>query len=178
MEQMQTVNALAQNPHVEDDSCYQYLTFFLQDEMFGINIAPIKEITEYGKLTPIPMVPDYVRGVINIRGHVVPVIDLPVRFGWESSPLNKRTCIVILDLPAEDGRSLELGIVIDSVSEVLDIAPQDIGQRPKFGTSIRTDFIEGMGKIGEEFIVLLNVEKVLTDDDMAALKQVSEMHND
>ncbi|WP_242521446.1 chemotaxis protein CheW [Motiliproteus sp. SC1-56] len=149
----------------------QYLTFYLQGEMFGLNILPIKEIIEYGKVTSVPMVPEYVRGVINLRGNVVPVIDLPVRFGWASSPPNKRTCIVIVEVESDQER-LDIGIVIDSVSEVLDIEAANIGAAPSFGAKIRTDFIAGMGRVGEDFIVLLNVNKVLSVDELSQLGDV------
>jgi len=150
----------------------QYLTFFLQEEMFGLNIQPIKEICEYGQITAVPMVPSYVRGVINLRGNVVPVIDLPVRFGWESSPVNKRSCIVIIEID-NNGGSMEVGIVIDSVSEVLDIPAANIGAPPSFGAKVRTDFISGMGKIEEEFVVLLNADKVLSTEELSQLDQVA-----
>ncbi len=159
----------------ESSDMSQYLTFYLQDEMFGLNIRPIKEISEYGKVTPVPMMPDYVRGVVNLRGNVVPVLDLPVRFGWEPSPLNKRSCIVIVELVSDDGTALEMGIVIDSVSEVLDIPNSNIGAAPSFGAKIRTEFISGMGKVDDNFIVLLNASKVLSTDELSLLEEVK--HN-
>lgn len=158
-----------------EEECEQYLTFYLQNEIFGLSIQPIREISEYGKVTPVPMMPGYVRGVINLRGNVVPVIDLPVRFGWETSPLNKRTCIVIVELSSKEGNRTELGIVIDSVSEVLDIPRENICAPPSLGSKVRTDFISGMGKVGEDFIVLLNASKVLSLDELAELKQVSDI---
>ena len=160
---------------VSANEASQYLTFFLQDEMFGLNIRPIKEICEYGKITPVPMVPSYVRGVINLRGNVVPVIDLPVRFGRESSPVNKRSCIVIVEIDSDSdggGGVMEIGVVIDSVSEVIDIPASDIGAPPSFGAKVRTDFISGMGKVGEEFVVLLNADKVLSADELSQLEQL------
>ncbi|MEH6629119.1 MAG: chemotaxis protein CheW [Motiliproteus sp.] len=153
----------------------QYLTFKLQGELFGLNIQPIKEITEYGKITPVPMVPDSVRGVINLRGNVVPVIDLPVHFGWKASPLTKRTCIVIVELDGSSGPK-EIGIVIDSVCEVLDIADENICAAPSFGAKVRTDFISGMGKVNDDFIVLLNTDKVLSIDELSQLKQLPMAH--
>lgn len=155
----------------DQPSVQQFLTFVLQGEMFGLNIMPIKEIIEYGKITSVPMVPGYVRGVINLRGNVVPVIDLPVRFGWNSSPVNKRTCIVIVEIE-NDGDSMDIGVVIDSVSEVLDIDASDIGAPPSFGAKIRTDFIAGMGRVKDEFIVLLNPAKVLSVEELSTLQQV------
>lgn len=168
---------LATLSEAEIESSSQYLTFFLQDEMFGLNIRPIKEISEYGRITPVPMVPDYVRGVVNLRGSVVPVIDLPVRFGWKSSPLNKRTCIVIVELSGKDVNTVEVGIVIDSVCEVLDIPDRDIGAPPSLGAKVRTDFIAGMGKVGDGFIVLLNADKVLSIDELEDLEQVANNHS-
>ena len=164
----------AQQPAQElaaEQQVQQFLTFSLQDEMFGLNILPIKEIIEYGKITAVPMVPGYVRGVINLRGNVVPVIDLPVRFGWESSPVNKRTCIVIVEID-NDGERLDIGVVIDSVSEVLDIPDEDIGAAPSFGAKVRTDFISAMGRVNGEFIILLNANKVLSIDELSQLGEL------
>jgi purine-binding chemotaxis protein CheW len=117
------------------------------------------------------MVPDYVRGVINLRGNVVPVIDLPMRFGWPSSEVGKRTCIVIIEVD-EGGDKLEIGIVIDSVNEVLDIDAKDIGAPPSFGAKLRTDFISGMGRVRDEFIILLNVGKVLSVEELSMLEHI------
>ena len=133
---------------VAEADASQYLTFSLQGEMFGLNIMPIKEISEYDKITPVPMVPSHVRGVINLRGNVVPVIDLPALFGWGSSPVNKRSCIVIIEVEIDnESNVMDVGIVIDSVNEVLDIPATDIGAPPTLGSKIRTDFISGMGNV-------------------------------
>jgi purine-binding chemotaxis protein CheW len=166
-----TVASSKDESRVEADAS-QYLTFYLQEEMFGLNILPIKEICEYGQITPVPMVPGYIRGVINLRGNVVPVIDLPVRFGWEPSPVNKRSCIVIVEIN-NGSESMEVGIVIDSVCEVLDIPAADIGAPPSFGAKVRTDFISGMGKVGDAFVVLLHADKVLSTDELSQLERVS-----
>ncbi len=110
----------------------QFLTFLLRDELFGINIRPIKEIIEYGQLTVVPMVPEFVRGVINVRGNVVPIIDLALRFGWPTTSVTKRSCIVIVEVESE-GERIEIGVVVDAVSEVLDIPLADIEPAPSFG---------------------------------------------
>lgn len=158
-----------------EEGLEQYLTFYLQDEMFGLNIRPIKEIIEYGRVTKVPMAPPYVRGVINLRGDVVPVIDLPVRFGWASSATNKRTCIVIVDVESGvAGESITIGVVIDSVSEVLEIDGADIGAPPSFGARIRTDFIAGMARLKDDFIVLLNPDRVLSVDELSSLTELSQ----
>ncbi len=151
----------------------QILTFQLQDEMFGLNILPIQEISEYGKITPVPMVPGYVRGVINLRGNVVPVIDLPVRFGWQASPVTKRTCIVIVAVATDSG-PMEMGIVIDSVNEVVDLSTSRISAAPSFGAKVRTDFISGMGQIDDGFVILLNIERVLSVDELSQLGRVAQ----
>lgn len=151
----------------------QFLTFVLREELFAINIRPIKEIIEYGQLTVVPMVPDFVRGVINVRGNVVPIIDLAVRFGWPTTEVTKRSCIVIVEVESE-GERIEIGVVVDAVSEVLDIALADIEPAPSFGARLRTDFIEGMGKVNDEFIVLLNVGRVLSVEELSSLEALQE----
>lgn len=174
MGQVMEVQQGGQSLDTEETQIQQFLTFSLQQEMFGLSILPIKEIIEYDKVTSVPMVPRYVRGVLNLRGNVVPVIDLPVRFGWESSPISKRTCIVIVEVESDDER-FDIGVVIDSVSEVLEIADEDIGSAPSFGARVRTDFIAGMGRVNGDFIVLLSANKVLAIDE---LSQLGEMTND
>ncbi len=163
----------------EENTSAQYLTFYLQDEMFGMNIKPIREITDYGHVTKVPMMPDYVRGVVNLRGNVVPVIDLPVRFGWKSSPLNKRSCIVMLELESAEETTVTVGIVIDSVSEVLEIDGDHVNPPPKMGAKIARDFISGMARIGENFIVLLNPQTALMPDELESLtEQVATLEAD
>ena len=117
----------------------QYLTFLQQGEMFAIGILCIKEIMEYGKLTTVPLMPDFVSGVINIRGAVVPVIDLSTRFGRSAAEITPRSCIVIIETDSDDGK-VDIGIIVDSVSEVLEIPPTEIEPAPRFGTNIRADF--------------------------------------
>lgn len=149
----------------------QFLTFLLREELFAINIRPIKEIIEYGQLTKVPMVPEFVRGVINVRGNVVPIIDLSMRFGWPTTPVTKRSCIVIVEVESE-GESLEIGVLVDAVSEVIDVSLTDIEPAPSFGAKLRTDFIQGMGKVNDEFIVLLNVSHVLSVDELSSLESL------
>lgn len=146
----------------------QYLTFILGGEMFAIEITNIKEIIEYGALTTVPMMPEFVRGVINLRGRVVPVIDLAVRFGRTVTETTKRTCNVIVEITAEE-ETIDIGIVVDAVSEVLEIAPGDIEPPPSFGAKIRADFICGMGKVKNQFVIILDLAKVLSVDEMAML---------
>jgi purine-binding chemotaxis protein CheW len=146
----------------------QYLTFTLGKEMFAVGILNVKEIIEYGSLTEIPMMPPFIRGVINLRGSVVPVIDLSARFGGKASTTGKRTCIVILEVSDQDNRH-DIGIVVDAVSEVLEIPSSEIEPPPSFGAKIRADFILGMGKVMGKFVILLNIDKVLSVEEIAML---------
>ena len=150
----------------------QYLTFTLGGEMFAVGILCVKEIIEYGSLTEIPMMPTFIRGVINLRGAVVPVIDLAARFGGRSTEVGKRTCIVIVELgdtTAEDATRHDIGIIVDAVSEVLDIPASEIEPPPTFGARIRADFILGMGKVAGKFVIILNIDRVLSVDEIALL---------
>jgi purine-binding chemotaxis protein CheW len=146
----------------------QYLTFSLGGEMFGVGILNVKEIIEYGSLTEIPMMPAFIRGVINLRGSVVPVIDLSARFGGKITEVGRRTCIVIVEVPDEDTRH-DIGIVVDAVSEVLEIPGSEIEPPPSFGARIRADFIFGMGKVAGKFVILLEINRVLSVEEIALL---------
>ena len=144
----------------------QYLTFMLGDEVFAIGILSIKEIIEYAEPTAVPMMPDCIRGVINLRGCVVPVMDLALRFGRQSRPVGKRTCIVIVEVQ-RGAESEDMGVVVDAVNAVLDIAPSDVEASPAFGTRVRSDFIRGLGKIDGRFVILLDTDRVLAIDAVA-----------
>ena len=146
----------------------QYLTFTLGGEMFAVGILNVKEIIEYGSLTEIPMMPAFIRGVINLRGSVVPVIDLAARFGGEPSAVGRRTCIVIVEVSDEEMRH-DIGIMVDAVSEVLDIPGSEIEPPPTFGAKIRSDFIFGMGKVNGNFVIILRIDRVLSVDEIALL---------
>lgn len=146
----------------------QFLTFALNDEIYGINILNIKEIIDYGNIARVPMMPDYISGVMNLRGSVVPVIDLALRFSQKPSVRTKRSSIVILEVSHEDEK-MEIGVTVDEVNEVLDILLSEIEPAPAFGTRIRTDFICGMGKVNDQLMVLLNIEKVLSVEELCVL---------
>ena len=149
----------------------QYLTFMLAGEVFAIGILAIKEIIEYHGLTEVPMMPSCVRGVINLRGAVVPVMDMLARFGRPSSPITKRSCIVIVEVELEDEHQV-IGVIVDAVNEVLDIAAADIEPAPAFGARIRSDFIHGMGKVKGKFVILLNPNSVLSIDEIEAAASI------
>lgn len=162
----------AKAPVAVEASPAQYLTFQLGGEMFAVGILNIKEIIEYGSVTEIPMVPLFIRGVINLRGAVVPVIDLASRFGGKRSEVSRRTCIVIIEL-AEGEERQDIGVVVDSVSEVLEIPASEIEPPPPFGARIRADFIKGMGKVNGRFVIILDVAKVLSVDEIASLSHLA-----
>ncbi len=153
----------------------QYLTFMLGGEMFAIGILAIKEIIEYGEVTNVPMMPAFVRGVINLRGAVVPVVDLSARFGKQVTALSKRTCIVIVEVQAEAGRQ-DMGVMVDAVNAVLEIADDQIEPAPVLGAKLRTEFIQGMGKVDGRFVILLDVENVLSVDEITAVAETCAGH--
>jgi len=155
-----------------EGSVSQFLTFLLGGETYGINILDIREIIEYGGITSVPMMPDFIAGVINLRGAVVPVIDLASRFDDSKTVVSKRTSIIIAEVENEDLK-LEVGVIVDVVNEVLNISDKDIEPAPAFGTKIRTDFISGMGKVGEDLLVLLEVRKVLSIEELAMVRDMS-----
>ncbi|RMN80304.1 Positive regulator of CheA protein activity, partial [Pseudomonas syringae pv. papulans] len=135
---------------VEEEA--QYLTFMLGGEMFAIGILGIKEIIEYGSLTVVPMMPAFVRGVINLRGAVVPVVDLSARFGRQNSAITRRSCVIIIEANSEDGQPQDIGLLVDNVSAVLEIPASQIEPPPNFGARIRADFISGMAKVDGKFV--------------------------
>lgn len=141
----------------------QYLTFTVGSELYGLGILSVKEIIEYQSLTAVPMMPPAIRGVINLRGAVVPVMDLSVRLGQAPAEVSKRTCIVIIELQGE-GESQTIGALVDAVNQVLEIPPSEIEPAPSFGTNIRCDFMRGIGKVANKFVVLLNAYQVLALD--------------
>ena len=147
----------------------QYLTFSLGGEALAMEVRFVKEILQYRSITEVPVMPSVVRGVINLRGTVVPVIDLAVRFGRPATAADRRTCIVILEVEEED-RATVMGIVVDHVSEVLEIAETDIEAAPTFGSTLRADFVRGVGKIGGRFVILLDVERVLSAEELGSFE--------
>lgn len=155
----------------------QYLTFTLGGEMFGVGILNVKEIIEFGNITEIPMMPAFIRGVINLRGAVVPVIDLAARFGGKSTEIGRRTCIVIIEVLDEDTHH-DIGVVVDAVSEVLEIPNGEIEPPPSFGTRIRAEFIQGMGKVAGKFVILLDIARVLSVEEIAMLTGMTQEGSD
>jgi purine-binding chemotaxis protein CheW len=146
----------------------QYLTFTLGEEVFALDIRTVREIIQHGPMTTVPLMPAFVRGVINLRGAVVPVIDLQARFGRPGAEVGKKTCIIIFDAE-RNGERTELGLLVDAVSEVVEIPADMIEPPPNFGASVRRDFIRGMGKQGGRFVILLEPDKAFDVEEMAAM---------
>jgi purine-binding chemotaxis protein CheW len=150
----------------------QFLTFVLNDETYGVGILHIREIIEYDHLTVVPLMPDFISGVINLRGNVVPVVNLARRFGHQAEEIGKRTSIVIIDITDTEGDSVEVGMVVDIVNEVIELASSDIAAAPTFGAKIRTDFIHGMGKIDDKLMILLDVNNVLSINELSSVTNI------
>lgn len=149
-----------------------YLAFMLGGEIFAIDILRIREIIEYTPPTAVPMMPPSLRGVINVRGSVVPVIDLAVRFGWSATGVGRRTCIVIVEIEHNHTRHV-LGLVVDKVNMVTEIRREEIELPPAFGARINTDFITGMARVNNQFIIVLNIERTLTIEEIVAVQRAS-----
>jgi len=143
----------------------KYLTFALAQEEYGLEILKVREIIGYIDVTAVPQMPPHVKGVINLRGQVIPVVDLRAKFGMETADVTDETCIIVVEI-AHTTRTFSTGIVVDRVQEVLDIRGQDIEEPPHFGSAVRTDFILGMGKVADTVKILLDIDKVLGEDDL------------
>lgn len=147
----------------------KYLTFTLNNEEYGIGILKIKEIIGMMPITSVPQTPDFVKGVINLRGKVIPVVDLRLRFGMEGIDYTDRTCIVVVEIEGSSGQMM-IGIVVDSVSEVLNIKGEEIEDTPTFGTRLNTDYILGMAKMEGGVKILLDIDRVLSSEEMGLLE--------
>lgn len=149
-----------------------YLSFELGDELFAADVAKVLEILEVPKITRVPKSPGYLRGVINLRGSVLPVIDTRIRFGLPFQPDTVSTCIVVLTIRMEN-ENLVLGALVDGVREVIEISPEQIKPAPSIGVKYRSEFIEGMVKIDEQFLMLLNLDKVFSSDELVSVQEAS-----
>jgi purine-binding chemotaxis protein CheW len=150
----------------------QYLGFYIGGEEYAIGILRVKEILEYDTITKVPGAPASMRGVINIRGSVVPVVDLAVKFGLPGSSVTKRTCIVVVEVDL-DGERTVMGVMADSVSQVMDLGAGDIEPPPAFGTRVRLDYLLGMGKAGKRFILILDIDRALSTTELQAAATAS-----
>ncbi len=148
----------------------QYLTFRLDEEIFSLDVAKVREILDFTTVTKVPQTPDFMRGVINLRGSVVPVVDMRLKFGMSRTEKTVNTCIVVVEINL-DGEAVVLGALADSVQEVIELEPGQIEPAPRIGTRLRTDFIRGMGKHDNKFIMILDIDKVFTFDELAAVQE-------
>ena len=151
-------------------SAVQYLTFITAGEEYAISIVKVTEIVEYEAVTTVPNTPLWIRGVTNLRGRVVPVVDLAVKFGLPASGISKFSCIIITEVMFE-GENLTMGVLADSVSQVIELSADEIEQTPPFGTRVKTEFLLGMGALGKKFCLILDIDKVLSADEMLAVTE-------
>jgi len=148
----------------------QGLTFTLGEEIFAVDISSVKEVLEYKGVTKVPRMPDFMIGVINLRDHAVPVLDMRIKFGMECGEVTVDTCVVIVETEV-DGEAMGIGILVDSVNEVASFNAEDIESAPKIGTQLNTDFIQGMVKTGERFTILLKIDSVLNKKDLEIIAE-------
>jgi purine-binding chemotaxis protein CheW len=165
MGQTETNTREQEKKHIEG----KFLTFVLWNEEYGLEILKVREIIGLLDITPVPQTPDFVKGVINLRGKVIPVVDLRLKFGMPPADYTKETCIIVVDV-----ESLLMGIIVDTVSEVLDIKEGDIEPPPSFGQKVDVNFILGMGKIKKKVEILLNIDKVLSGRELRIVEQMVE----
>ena len=148
----------------------QYLTFRLGEEIFALDIAKVREVLDYTNITKVPRTPEFMRGVINLRGNVVPVVDMRLKFGMTKTEQTVNTCIIIVEISV-DGDTTVLGALSDSVQEVLDLGPDQIEPAPRIGTRLRTEFIRGMGKRDDHFVIILDIDKIFTADELSLVQE-------
>jgi purine-binding chemotaxis protein CheW len=151
----------------------QFLTFKLDEEVFALDIGKVREVLDFTTITKVPQTPDFMRGVINLRGNVVPVVDLRLKFGLPITEKTVNTCIIITEVEIE-GETLVLGAMADSVQEVLDLEPDQIEAPPRIGTKLNIDFIRGMGKRGEEFIIILDIDYIFSQQELSLAQGLKE----
>src|ERR1700677_4738710 len=151
-------------------SAVQYLTFITAGEEYAISIVKVTEIVEYEAVTTVPNTPIWIRGVTNLRGRVVPVVDLAVKFGLPASGISKFSCIIITEVMFE-GENLTMGVLADSVSQVIDLSADEIEETPPFGTRVKTEYLLGMGALGKKFCLILDIDRVLSADELLAVTE-------
>lgn len=151
----------------------KYLTFRLADEGYGLEILKVQEIIGLMSITRVPRTPEFIRGVINLRGKVIPVVDLRLKFGFDKKENTDKTCIIVVQVEKTSEESVIMGIIVDEVSEVLDIKSEQIEPAPSFGASVDTDFILGMGKASQKVVMLLDVDKVMSKNEIDTLNMTA-----
>jgi purine-binding chemotaxis protein CheW len=147
----------------------QFLTFRLEEEIFSIDISKVREVLDFTSITKVPRTPEFMRGVINLRGSVVPVVDMRLKFGMSKTERTVNTCIIIVEISV-DGDTTVLGALADSVQEVIELEPQQIEPAPRIGTRLRTEFIRGMGKRDEQLLIILDIDKIFSVDELSLVQ--------
>lgn len=151
----------------------KYLTFSLQEEAYGLGILKVQEIIGMMKVTHVPRMPGFVRGVINLRGKIIPVVDLRIQFGLPAQKDTSKTCIIVVQVRRDQG-SITMGILVDEVAEVIDLKSEQIEPPPSFGTAVCTEFLLGMGKTNNKVVMLLEIDRIMADDQMQLVEQARE----
>ncbi len=152
----------------------QYLTFTIGDEVFALEISKVREVLDYTTITKVPRMPDFLRGVINLRGNVVPVVDMRLKLGMGAVDRTVDTCIVIVELDI-DGDMTQMGALADSVKEVIDLDTANIAPPPKLGTRLKTEFIKGMGRQDDKFLIILDIDRIFSSEELTLVRESSEM---
>jgi len=155
---------------MDAEDLHKYLCFYLGEKIYGITILRVKEIMEHVEVAPIPMMPEFFWGAINLRGNVVPVIDVSQRLGMDRLELGKKTCFIIVEIRINE-QIIDAGIVVDAVNQVADIPPENREPAPSFAGNINNDYVDSIGKVGENFVILLEVDRVLSMADLSAISQ-------
>jgi purine-binding chemotaxis protein CheW len=169
---MQETNAIEDN---NASSNQQYVTFSLGEELFGVEVARTREILSLTPVTKVPQTPDYLLGVINLRGQVVPVVDMRLKLGLPAGAETEDTCIIVVDVLV-DGETITVGALADAVREVMDIRSDQIEPPPRLGTRLKTEFITGMGKVDEQFMILLNIDRIFNSDELVLVQDMSDVN--
>jgi len=160
---------------MNNTSSQQYVTFSLGKELFGVEVSKTREILSLTPVTKVPQTPDYLLGVINLRGQVVPVVDMRLKLGLPAGADTEDTCIIVVDVLV-DGETITVGALADAVREVLEIRSDQIEPPPRLGTRLKTEFITGMGKIDEQFMILLNIDRIFNSDELALVQDMSDVN--
>ena len=150
----------------------QFLTFALSEDIFAIDVIMAKEVLDFANVTRVPQTPDFLLGVINLRGSVVPVIDMRLKFGMPAAEKTRDSCIIVVEIDI-DGALVTVGAMADSVREVMDMTPDQIEPPPRIGTRLNTEFIKGMGNLGDKFVIILDINRIFTADELALAQEVS-----
>lgn len=160
------------NPNITE--VRQYLTFILEDELFAVDVIKVREVLDYTNITKIPRTPDYMRGVINLRGSVVPVLDLRLKFGMSKTENTINTCIIVMEV-VTDTETIILGALADSVQEVFELEPDQIEPTPRIGTRFNAEFLKGMGKRDDKFLMILDIDKIFTFEELSEMQEANKL---